>query len=89
MFCWVYFLKLKFEVFETLKVWKSLVENQCGNKIKVIHTNNGKEYVKNSLHHLCEECGIQMHHSVPNTPQKKWCGREEEHGAQGDDNLYD
>ena len=26
-FCWVYFLKLKYEVFETLKVWKALVEN--------------------------------------------------------------
>ena len=22
------------------------------------------------MHHLCEECGIQMQHSVPYTPQK-------------------
>ena len=53
-FCWVYFLKLKYEVFESLKVWKALVENRCGKKIKVFHTNNGKEYVNNNLQHLCE-----------------------------------
>ena len=48
-FCWVYFLKLKSEVFETLKVWKALVENQCGNKIKVLRIDNGKYYVNKSL----------------------------------------
>ena len=64
-FFWVYFLKLKYEVFETLKVWKSLVENQCGNKIKFLRTDNGKEYVNKRLHHICEECGVQMQHSVP------------------------
>ena len=26
-FCWVYFLKLKYEVFEQLKIWKAHVEN--------------------------------------------------------------
>ena len=35
-YCWVYFLKLTYEVFETFKVYKALVENACGNKIKVI-----------------------------------------------------
>ena len=53
-FCWVYFLKLKSEVFETLKVWKALVEIWHGNKIEVIFTNNGKEHVNNILQHLCE-----------------------------------
>ena len=41
-FCWVYFLKLKSEVFEQLKIWKVLVENQSGNRIKIIRTDNGK-----------------------------------------------
>ena len=48
-FCWVYFLKLKSEVFEAIKVWTALIENQCGNKIKVLHTNNGKDYVNKAL----------------------------------------
>ena len=67
-FCWVYFLKLKSEVFEQLKIWKALVENQSGNKIKVLRNDNGKDYVKNNLQQLCEECGIQMQHSTPYTP---------------------
>ena len=41
-FCWVYFLKLKSEVFEKLKVWKALVENQSGKKIKVLRNYNGE-----------------------------------------------
>ena len=48
-FCRVYFLKLKFEVFEQLKVWKALVENQSGKKIKVFQTDNRKEYVNKNL----------------------------------------
>ena len=40
--CWVYFLKLKFEVFEQLKVWKALVENQSGKNIKVLRIGHGK-----------------------------------------------
>ena len=46
---WVYFLKQKSEVFETIKVFKALVENMSGNKIKVFMTNNGNEYVNNNL----------------------------------------
>ena len=46
-FCLVYFLKLKYEVFYTLKVYKALVENACGKKIKFIMTENGKKYVEN------------------------------------------
>ena len=53
-FCWVYFLKLKSEVFETLKVWKPLVKNKCGNKIKVLHIGNGKYYVNNIFQDLYE-----------------------------------
>ena len=67
--CWVYFLKLKSEVFEQLKIWKTLVETQSGNKINILRTDNVNEYVNNNLHNLCEECGIQIQHSTPYTPQ--------------------
>ena len=49
----MYFLKLKSEVFEHLNIWKALVENQSGNKIKVLRTDNGKEYVNTNLQKLC------------------------------------
>ena len=70
LFYWVYFLKLKLEVFEHLNICKALVENQSGNNIKVLRIDNGKEYVNKKLHHLCEESGIQMQHSTPYTPQQ-------------------
>ena len=66
----MYFLKLKSEVFEQLKIWKELVENKSENKIKILRNDNGKEYVKKIMQHLCEECGIQMQHSTPYTPQQ-------------------
>ena len=66
----MYFLKLKYEVFETLNIWKALVENQSGKNIKILRNDNGKEYVNKNLQHLCEECGIQMQHSIPYTPQQ-------------------
>ena len=59
--CWVYFLKQKYEVFDTFKDFKSLFENLSGNKIKVLR----KDYVKNDLQKLCEENGNQMQHSIP------------------------
>ena len=54
----MYFLKQKYEVFEIFKVFKALVENLSGNKIKVLRTDNGKEYFIKNLQHLCEENGI-------------------------------
>ena len=30
----------------------------------------GKNIVSKNLQHLCEECGIQMQHSTPYTPQQ-------------------
>ena len=42
-YCWVYFLnKQKSEVLEIFKVFKALVENLSGNKIKVLRIDNGK-----------------------------------------------
>ena len=51
-------------------MYKALVENSHGNKVKVIRNKNGKEYLKNNFEHISEECGIQMQHLVPYTPQQ-------------------
>ena len=48
-YCWVYFLKHKFEVFGLFKVFKALVENKSGRKIKVLISENGGEYVKSEF----------------------------------------
>ena len=64
-YTWVYFLMQKSEVFENLKDFKALVENQSGRKIKILRTDNGGEYVNKYVQHLCSQSGIQLQHIVP------------------------
>ena len=42
-YCWVYFLKHKSEVFDLFKVFKALVENQYGRRLKILKYDNGGE----------------------------------------------
>ena len=72
-YCWVYFLKHKSKVFGLFKVFKALVENQYRRKIKALRFDNGDEYVKYEFINYCAYVGIQMQHSIPYTPQPKWC----------------
>jgi hypothetical protein len=67
-FTWIYFLRKKSEVFQHLKDFKALVETQFRNKIKVLRTDNGGEYVNHEIHNICHEVGIQLQHTVPYTP---------------------
>jgi hypothetical protein len=63
-FTWIYFLRKKYEVFQHLKDFKSLVETQFGKKIKVLQTDNGGEYVNHEIHNIFHEAGIQLQHTV-------------------------
>eukprot|EP00253_Pinus_taeda_P026485 PITA_26485 len=67
---WVYFLKLKSEVFNTFLAFKAFVEKQSRHQILKLRTDNGGEYVKNTFINFCTENGIQMQHTVPYTPQQ-------------------
>ena len=68
-YCWVYFLKLKSEFFYHFKVFKALVENQYGRKLKILISDNGGEYVKYDFINYCEDASNHMWHSIPYTPQ--------------------
>jgi hypothetical protein len=46
---WVYFLKLKSEVFDKFLAYKALVENHSGHQVQRLRTNNGGEYVNNNF----------------------------------------
>jgi transposase InsO family protein len=67
---WVYFLKLKSEVFDKFLAYKALVEKQFGHQIQKLRTDNGGEYVNNNFTSYCTTQGIQMQHIVPYTPQQ-------------------
>ena len=69
-YCWVHFLKHKSEVFDLFKVFRALVENQSGRKLKILRSENGGEYVKYEFIYYCKDVGIQMQHSIPYTPQQ-------------------
>ena len=65
---WVYFLKLKYEVFYLFKVFKALVENQYGRKLRILISDNGGEYVKSAFIQYCKYESIRMQNYIPYTP---------------------
>ena len=54
MYCWIYFMKLKLEDFETFKSFKAMVENNFNKNIKSIRSDGGGEYAKIYFHNFYE-----------------------------------
>ena len=50
-YVWVYFLKRKKQVFEKFVEWKKLVEKESGETFKILRTDNGGEFIPQSLKH--------------------------------------
>ena len=67
---WVYFLKLKDEVFEKFKEFKALVENLSEKKIKILRSDNGGEYTSNEFKELCRYAIIKRDLTTPYNPQQ-------------------
>jgi len=66
---WIYFLKTKDEVFNWFREFKALLENMSGKKIKVLHSNNGGEYMDKNFTDLCAKEGIKREWIAPYNPQ--------------------
>jgi hypothetical protein len=64
---WVYFLKLKSEVFDMFLAYKTLVEKQSRHQLQRLRTNNGGEYANNKFTSYYNAQGIQVQHTVPYT----------------------
>ena len=67
---WLYILKTKDQVVEKFKVWKALVENQSGRKLKALRTDNGLEFCNREFEAFCQKYGILRHKTVRFTPQQ-------------------
>lgn len=63
----VYLLKCKSEVLEKLKEFKELAETYTGNKLKVLQSDNGTEYINRDFDTYLKRCGIQRRLSAPHT----------------------
>lgn len=68
--CWIYFLKTKSEAAEVFLKFKALVENQSGEKIKALRSDNGGEYVNSHFEKICRDAGINHQLTVPYSPQQ-------------------
>jgi transposase InsO family protein len=66
----VYCLKSKDETFEAWIDYKNQVENQIGQKIQVLRSDNGREYVNDRFKKQLRECGIIHETSVPHSPSQ-------------------
>ena len=49
---WVYFLRQKYDVFQTLNKWKCLVENETRKKLKSLKSDNGGDYYSHEFKRL-------------------------------------
>ena len=52
-YTWVFFIKKNYEVCEKITELKALIENSSGQKIKILRSDNGREYVNNYFLHIC------------------------------------
>lgn len=67
---WIYFLKIKHEVFDWFREFKALVENATGKNIKVLCSDNGGEYIDKDFTYLCVKEGIKREWTNPYNPQQ-------------------
>ena len=66
---WIYFLKMKDEVFEKFKEFKSLVDNLFEKNIKILRWDNGGEFTSTEFKDFCKEAGIKRELTTPYNPQ--------------------
>ncbi|GKA91411.1 retrovirus-related pol polyprotein from transposon RE1 [Tanacetum coccineum] len=67
---WVYFMKEKSQVFEIFKKFKNFVEKQTGSFIKILRSDQGKEYNSKELDKFCEDKGMHKQLTSRYTPQQ-------------------
>ncbi|KAK2974533.1 hypothetical protein RJ640_007377 [Escallonia rubra] len=67
---WIYAIKQKSDVYHTFKKWKAFVENEIGNKVKCLKSDNGGEYRDGGFQEYCSNNGIRLIRTVKTTPQE-------------------
>eukprot|EP00253_Pinus_taeda_P019473 PITA_19473 len=67
---WIYCIHNKFDVFDTFKKWKALVDIETGKKLKCLILDNGGEYCNEEFDRYYSEHRIHREKTVPTTPQE-------------------
>lgn len=71
----VYFLRHKDEVLECFKKYNAIVNNRFQHNVRILHTDNGREFVNEEFNSFLESKGITHECTAPYTPQQN--GRSE------------
>ena len=50
---WIYCIQNKYEVFNTFKKWKALVESEIGKRLNCLRSDNGGEYCSKEFDKYC------------------------------------
>ena len=66
----VYFVRSKDQVVEKYREFATLVKNKFGRSMKILHSDNGFEYVNAEFKHYLASEGIEMTNSAPYTPEQ-------------------
>ncbi|GKC52068.1 putative RNA-directed DNA polymerase [Tanacetum coccineum] len=67
---WVYLIKSKDEVFESIKIFHNLIKNQFKRTVKIFRSDNGTEFVNQNFNKFCNDEGIIHQTSCVYTPQQ-------------------
>ena len=67
---YVYFLKNKMDIKSVFEKFKIEVENELEKKIKILRSDNGKEYCNKELSNFLAASGIKHQTSTPYTPEQ-------------------
>jgi 5'-3' exoribonuclease 2 len=67
---WVYCIQQKYDVFDTFKKWKSLLENETRKRLKCFISYNGGEYCIKEFDDYYSYHEIRREKEVPRTPQE-------------------
>ena len=64
-FMWLILLQAKSEAAEAVKRIQTRIEAKCGKKMRVLHTDQGREFTSASFGKYCDEFGVQRHLTAP------------------------
>ena len=67
---YVYFMKHKSDVFDIFKKLERLIHNKFGKTMRVLRTDNGREYCNQEMMQYLAKRGIEFVNTAPHTPQQ-------------------
>ena len=67
---WIYFMRSKSETLTKFREFQRRIENETSNKIQILCTDRGGEYLSDEFSKLCKESGIKRELTQAHTPQQ-------------------